>query len=125
MNIIIQPVLLICSLYREGFKRFVTFITKSENYILIFPLYVAWCAEKIKKELPHNECGSSQIIWLYHRWCFYFYWRQRLKTSRVQEVPRFVVMWLEEEVDEGQLIHRHVVLDADRDRIDRLCQISL
>lgn len=62
---------------------------------------------------------------LHHCWCFYFYWRQCLQTRRVQEVPRFVVMWLEEEVDEGQLIYGHVVLDADRDRINRLSQINL
>ena len=48
-----------------------------------------------------------------------------MQTRRVQEVPRFVVMWLEEEVDEGQLIYGHVVLDADRDRINRLSQINL
>ncbi|MNP47848.1 hypothetical protein D3C76_1419270 [compost metagenome] len=32
-------------------------------------------------------------------------------------------MRLEEEIDEGELLHFHTVLNTDRDGIDRLCQV--
>ncbi|MNC44592.1 hypothetical protein D3C75_935040 [compost metagenome] len=51
--------------------------------------------------------------------------RQGLKTCAIQEIPWFVVMRLEEEIDECQLVYCHFILYAYRHGIDRLRQIHL
>ena len=43
-----------------------------------------------------------------------------MQSGGVQEIPRFIVMRLEEEINERQLIDRHAILYAYRQRVNGL-----